>query len=247
MTIIKVSKDGKLLAKKKVDETTVPLTPDGGGGPGLIALTVDYQPSRRTKNVVNIFLLILALLVLASTVIGGFYLYKYMAHKHHKQRVTIEVQDRPVSMATMAKQSRTSPPMVSYTMYEEIDVELDTEVERIEVPQFDECRRSLVMHDFFNNYTVIVDQDDQECFIMPLDREHMKPPRSFSELVQRYASGYYMPKVDVVRRDYEVMRPMLTDLQFAGNAISAEDKVHLHEDLRFLQPGTTHQRGHSQV
>ena len=35
-------------------------------------------------------------------------------------------------------------------------------------------------------------------------------------------SGYYMPKVDVVRRNYHVVTPPLTDLTFAGTTIKQE-------------------------
>ena len=35
-------------------------------------------------------------------------------------------------------------------------------------------------------------------------------------------AGYYMPKVDVIRRDYEIMYPALEDLQFAGINIMLE-------------------------
>ena len=37
-----------------------------------------------------------------------------------------------------------------------------------------------------------------------------------------FQSGYYMPKVDVVRRDFQVITPKLRDLSFAGPAISNE-------------------------
>ena len=35
-----------------------------------------------------------------------------------------------------------------YLMEEDIDIFEDEETERIEVPRFDECRRSVVIHDF---------------------------------------------------------------------------------------------------
>jgi len=64
--------------------------------------------------------------------------------QHHKQRVTVEYSDDPEAMAAVEFDRP------SLTMYEEIDVQVENDVEVIEVPQFDECRRSLVMHDFFN-------------------------------------------------------------------------------------------------
>jgi len=44
-------------------------------------MRVEFETSRRTKNVVNLFLLLIALMVLCSGVIGGFYLYRYMAQR----------------------------------------------------------------------------------------------------------------------------------------------------------------------
>ena len=40
------------------------------------------------------------------------------------------------------------PQAAHYMMEEEIDIIEEEDVERIEVPRFDECRRSVVIHDF---------------------------------------------------------------------------------------------------
>ncbi|XP_045201068.2 integral membrane protein 2B-like [Mercenaria mercenaria] len=216
MTIIKVSKDGKIIGKKKVDETVVPLAPESNETTGR-TLHISYVPSTKSKRLVNVFLLIIALLVLSAGIIGGVYLYKYMQHRHKVSRISVQYQD-----ATQPKAEQQTAAMTYMTMEEDIDIRLDEEVERIEVPRFDECRQSVILHDFHMNYTVIVDTEDQECFIMDLDRKEMSPPKSFAELIRKYASGYYMPRVDVVRRDYRVITPALKDLSFAGPAIAME-------------------------
>lgn len=215
MTIIKVSKDGKILGKKKADDTVIPLAPDDAE-PAARTLHISYVPSARSKKIVNVFLLIIALLVLSAGIIGGVYLYRYMQHKHTMARIAVQYED-PQS------QQQQQQATTSYiTMEEDIDILMEQELERIEVPRFDECRQSVVMHDFHMNYTVIVDTEDRECFIMDLDRTQMSPPKSFAELVRKYASGYYMPRVDVIRRDYRVVTPALKDLKFAGAAIAME-------------------------
>ncbi|KAH3805950.1 integral membrane protein 2C-like [Dreissena polymorpha] len=223
MTIIKITKDGKFVGKKKADEVIVPLHPEGAREVGVRQLNVDYHTTRKTRTIVNVFLVLMALLVLATGVVGGVYLYKYMAHKHHKQEVTVQYDD-PVAMAVSSQTKGPATPGDSYsfTMVQEVDIEMDMEVERIDVPDFDDCRRSLILHDFPNNYTAIIDVNDQECFIMDLDRTQMKPPRSFAELVEKYTSGYYTPRLSVVRQEYQVVLPKMADAKFAGPAIAAE-------------------------
>merc|ERR1712226_440150 len=73
---------------------------------------------------------------------------------------------------------------------------------------------------------------------MDLDRSQMSPPRSFAELITKYASGYYMPKVDVVRRNYHVMVPPLQDLTFAGTTIAQECLGYTSYKLEKNEPAT---------
>jgi len=219
MTIIKVSKDGKKLFKK-VDELVVPLhVPDDVEAGGRV-MHVEMMPSERSKRLVNVFLLIIALLVLTAGMVGGVYLYKYMAHRHKVSKVTIQYVDGDMPKAMPQREGEEG--FWCGTIDEEVDIMADYQVEKIDVPKFDDCSSSVVIHDFHTNTSVIVDNDDSECFIMDLDRTQMSPPRSFAELITKYASGYYMPKVDVVRRDYHVVTPPLTDLSFAGETIKQE-------------------------
>lgn len=230
MTIIKVSRDGKAIVKKKEDETVIPLAPEGTE-PQVRAVQVRVAPPVRSRRCFNIVLLTLAIMVLAAGIFGGVYLFKYMIHRNQKCRVTVQYEedpadflnDMPQAPPTPLPQAKTESPHSAYfVMEEEIDIVEEDDIERIEVPKFDECRRSVVIHDFRMNLSVIVDNDDGECFLMDLDRKHLSPPKSFSELINRYMSGYYMPKVDVIRRDYQVVMPALQDLQFAGINIMME-------------------------
>lgn len=234
MTIIKVSKDGKII-KKKEGELTVPLTPPTADVESHV-VPVDYVMSSRSKRIVNIFLLLIALLVLSAGIIGGIYLYRYMAHRHKVSRVAVDFwcgtddlyddNDMLEEMPTPLPQNdepRGKPVEGSYhRLEEEIDIQMEEELERIEVPNFDECRKSVIIHNFQKNLTVIVDNDDAECFIMPLDRVHMNPPTTLADLIRKHASGYYIPKVEVVRHQYRVVEPPIQDMTFAGRAIEIE-------------------------
>lgn len=227
MTIIKVSRDGKAIIKKKVDETAIPLAPENTDLP-VRAVQVRVTPAVRSRRCFNIILLMIALLVLATGIIGGVYLFKYMIHRNQRCRISVQYEEDPADFLDTPPEKMPTPvPQGSphgeyFVMEEEVDIVEEDEMERIEVPRFDECRRSVVIHDFRMNLTVIVDNDDGECFLMDLDREHLSPPKSFAELIRKYTSGYYMPKVDVIRRDYQIMQPALQDLQFAGINIMME-------------------------
>ena len=72
------------------------------------------------------------------------------------ERVTIEVEEVPRAQAvshpivhqTHRPHVPVKPYATSYTMIEEIDIRVEEDIERIEVPKFDECRSSVIMHDF---------------------------------------------------------------------------------------------------
>lgn len=88
--------------------------------------------------------------------------------------------------------------------------------ERIEVPNVGDTRRATVLHDFNRNVTAIVDKDQDVCFIMPLNRTLVKPPRNFWDMMLKLKSGYYIPDVNVVRERYRAVTPPLQDLTSLG-------------------------------
>ncbi|KAL5005191.1 hypothetical protein ScPMuIL_018647 [Solemya velum] len=192
---------------------------------------VSYRP-RRSRTCLNLFLILVALLVLSAGVIGGVYLYKHLSHKVFRGRCGVEYMDESLY------------PDSDRLHYMEEDIEVsDGKYERIQIPKFDECEDALVLHDFEKNYTAIVDHDDRRCFVMRLDRRLVAPPTDLIDLISKVNSGYYIPKAEVVRQKFRVMTPPLDDIRYLGPYILRECLgYHTYELERMVGDGWIEKR-----
>lgn len=173
--------------------------------PTLITITA----RRRRSNFANVCVLLTALLVLAIGVIGGIYLYKHLAHRTFRGWCGVRYYD-------MQKKYHGEP---QYDGHFEEHVELDKEngyYEKVEVPEFDECRKAVIVHDFRTNLTVIADEDRGHCFVKPLNRTNVKPPQDFFDLLIKIKTGYYLPDATVIHQRYSVIQTPVHNLQPFG-------------------------------
>merc|ERR1712018_493349 len=85
----------------------------------------------------------------------------------------------------------------------------DEQMETFVIEQMPQLSRGIYLHDFKMNKTVIVDTVNDRCFIMDLDRNEIKPPKDFMELVNNMYSGMYELDVDEIRHDTRVVTPSL--------------------------------------
>ncbi|KAI8035405.1 hypothetical protein M5D96_011848, partial [Drosophila gunungcola] len=98
---------------------------------------------------------------------------------------------------------------------EDIELDGDSDEEgyaRVDVPDFKDGRRGRFMHDFKEN----------QCFIMPLDRDTTLPPTSFADLMKKMSTGYYNIDTERVRRQMRVVTPRITDLSLFSERIANE-------------------------
>jgi len=103
----------------------------------------------------------------------------------------------------------------------ELDVE-DEVMAKIEVPDFKNGRMGRFIHEFDSNKTAIVDQSSGRCFVMPLDREKVLPPKTMFDMLQKMSSGYYSVNTRRVRESMRVVQPPLTDFSDLGEYIKQE-------------------------
>jgi len=100
--------------------------------------------------------------------------------------------------------------------------------ERIEIPQFYDIRRAVVLHDFEKNWTAVVDRENFRCFLMKLNRTSLKPPQDFWDMMEKLSNGYYLPDVELVRETYQAIVPPI-DLSLHrdefGNHIGNECRI----------------------
>lgn len=104
----------------------------------------------------------------------------------------------------------------------DLDVSDQETYAKIEVPDFRDGRSGRFLHDFSSNQTAIVDSESNRCFVMPLDRETVLPPKSLADVIQKMWSGYYNIDMNVVRKNMRVVLPELTDRSEVSMRIQGE-------------------------
>ncbi|XKL66733.1 hypothetical protein PGB90_010153 [Kerria lacca] len=78
------------------------------------------------------------------------------------------------------------------------------------------------VHDFYSNYTAIVDIENQLCFIMPLDRNVTLPPNNLYDLLFKMSGGYYSLDTEKIRREMRKVEPSIKNLDTFGIYIKKE-------------------------
>lgn len=94
---------------------------------------------------------------------------------------------------------------------EEFDIK-DDEKESfadVKIPDFRDGRRGRFIHDYKNNQTTIVDEENNRCFIYPLDYTTTLPPKSMLDVIMKMQTGYYYPDTSLLRKKMRVMTPEL--------------------------------------
>ncbi|ESO86330.1 hypothetical protein LOTGIDRAFT_235396 [Lottia gigantea] len=198
---------------------------------------VTYNP-RRTRTMVNLCLIVAALLVLGIGLLGAVYLYKHLSVRIVRGRcgvsyidemygqepndliahVTFKPQANNLIGQSLSNKPHSDEPQSKYLHYIEEDVEV-SEIDNFEtltVPEFDECEETVVWHDFGVNYTAIIDNHLETCFIMKLNRTMLAPPKDLIDLIMKYKDGYYMPSAEVIREKYRQVLPSVSDVTVFG-------------------------------
>lgn len=197
--------------------------------------------ARRVSTTTTLCVFITALLVLATGIVGGVYLYRQFTHyklKHFKGWCGVPYVsdfDRPSRTHGVdylkSDNPRGRPESSSMLVdslrdnfiQEHFDLDLeDEQYEQIEVPDFTHGRRGRFIHDFAVNKTGIVDMDGQRCFVMPLNRSLVLPPHSLFDLIVKMRAGYYDVDTEIVRERMRVVTPPILDFRGVGYYIARE-------------------------
>lgn len=106
----------------------------------------------------------------------------------------------------------------------ELGLSDDENYSKINVPVFRGQRQGRFLHDFKFNQSGIIDKDNGRCFLMPLDRETVLPPKSLRDLIEKMWNGYYNINTSTVRKNMRVITPELEDLSDVSPRITNECK-----------------------
>lgn len=108
---------------------------------------------------------------------------------------------------------------------ENVELDIDQEkYEKIDVPDFRGTRSGRFIHDFNTNTTAIIDLTGKRCFVMPLNRTNILPPRNLYDLIEKMYGGYYKVNTETVRESMRVITPPLKSLANIGPYIESECK-----------------------
>lgn len=131
--------------------------------------------------------------------------------------------------------------------------EVDEEVDTYELTELPQLSRGKYIHDFKMNKTLILDEENDRCFIMELNRNEIRPPRDFMEFISRLENGIYQLNLNEVRHDTRVVLPALESVPWTkygvpiANNCQRRTSYILEEVDRILakreaiQPGKDHQ------
>jgi len=197
--------------EKKGDDEEVALHP-----PTVVTMTT----RSRRHGYANICVIVTALVVLAIGIVGGICLYKRLTHRTFQGWCSIKYHESDFMNPKNLK-GRNSRHSGQFEEYIEID-KVEGKYEKIDVPQFEDCEKATVLHDFERNMTAIVDRDHYRCFLMPLNRTVVRPPKDFWDMLSKLSTGYYLPDVEMIRERYAVIHPPVRSLSMYGYYIWRE-------------------------
>jgi len=199
---------------------------------------------RRMSASTTIFLFLSAVAVMLMGILGGVTIYRlyspsqnrmhfrgmcdipYDSQSIHQYVNPDEVQDFLRSVDNIMNGLRSDlgdNALPSYFREEyELDLSDDESYAKINVPDFQDGRSGRFMHDFKINQSAIIDISKFRCFVMPLDRDSVLPPKDFYDLLQKMRQGYYNIDTERVRQNWHVLLPELNDTSSLSPKIAQE-------------------------
>lgn len=230
------------LVDNKINETKS-LGNEGDVEANNAALMPRYMvQAHRLTTATTVCLFLTALLVMSVGIISGVYIYRQFARSQmHRFRGWCAIPyesnlllddgmqsihrdnrlaDSRLIKSVLQDTGRMGP---SESFKEEFEIDLEFEsYEKINVPDFRSGRTGRFIHDFNANKTGIVDLEGHRCFVMPLNRDLVLPPRSLLDLISKIWEGYYEVNTETVRETMKVVLPPIKDYRKVGIYISRE-------------------------
>lgn len=120
----------------------------------------------------------------------------------------------------------------------ELDLTDENAYAKITVPDFRDGRIGRFLHDFKSNQTAIIDESARRCFVMPLDRTAILPPKSLADVILKMYMGHYDINTSSVRKNMRVVTPELSDLtSISPNIQMACDSMSIYRLEKYVGGG----------
>lgn len=198
---------------------------------------------RRVSTTTTLCLLLTALIVVGIGIVGGTYLYQQylrsqlrfkgwctIPYNTEGGRAAMYVSpnmdgNSQLSDDDLLRENSNFIDSMGNFLQEEFEIDMENQsYEKINVPDFRNGRSGRFIHDFNTNITGIIDVTGRRCFVMPLNRNLVLPPKSLFDLIHKMWDGYYKVDTEIVRETMQIVSPPLTlnDLKIVGDYISKE-------------------------
>ncbi|XP_074032775.1 integral membrane protein 2A isoform X2 [Leptinotarsa decemlineata] len=188
--------------------------------------------AHRVSTGTTVCLLIAALTVVGLGIVGGLIVYdQYLSVSKNLPQTRFDWQETSVpssrfeGWAQIPMNVDDDPDIKNLFknfFQENFELDDDQKYEKIDVPNFADGRSGRFIHDFNNNMTGIIDVTGQRCFVMPINRKTVLPPKSLVDLIHKMWEGYYKVDTELVRESMRVVLPPITDTKVVGAYISNE-------------------------
>ena len=244
----------KPFSEKKSDKLVVPILSSEKNADGSPASDVEAQTPenvrmvivparvRRVSTTTTLCLLLTALVVVGVGIVGGTYLYQQYLRSQLRFKGWCSIPypyssksamyinpnldgNSQLSKEDLLKLNSDFIESIGSYLQEEFELDLENQVyEKIDVPDFQNGRSGRFIHDFGVNTTSIVDITGKRCFVMPLNRNIILPPRSLYDLIHKMRDGYYKINTEVLRETMQIIIPPLNkdEIKLLGSYIAKE-------------------------
>ncbi|XP_078695466.1 integral membrane protein 2C-like [Branchiostoma floridae x Branchiostoma belcheri] len=205
--------------KDPIKDVKIPMKPADGENDVETATVAVTQPMPRRRNgCTSCIMALICMLLVIGGIAGGLFLYRHFGrHRKFIGRCGVRYNSHYYNRG----HDPTTPRAQWAMLEEDVEVDIDGEYERIEVPDFDKCNHATVLHDFRRQLTAFKDWDHMRCFVMALNESAVSPPRSLFDLLMRISDGSYMPQAYVNREVMRVVQPAIADTAQLGQYIHA--------------------------
>eukprot|EP00058_Branchiostoma_floridae_P007702 XP_002593190.1 hypothetical protein BRAFLDRAFT_120146 [Branchiostoma floridae] len=233
--------------KDPIKDVKIPMKPADGDDVETATVTVTQPMPRRRNGCTSCIMALICMLLVIGGIAGGLFLYRHFGrHRKFIGRCGVRYNSHYYNRGQDPTTPRAQWAMLEEDVEVDIDgeyerievpdfdkcnhatvlhdfrrVDIDGEYERIEVPDFDKCNHATVLHDFRRQLTAFKDWDHMRCFVMALNESAVSPPRSLFDLLMRISDGSYMPQAYVNREVMRVVQPPIADTAQLGQYIHA--------------------------
>ncbi|XP_066267895.1 integral membrane protein 2C-like [Branchiostoma lanceolatum] len=204
--------------KDPIKDVKIPMKPADDDDVETATVAVTQPMPRRRNGCTSCIMALICMLLVIGGIAGGLFLYRHFGrHRKFVGRCGVRYNSHYYNRG----QDPTTPRAQWAMLEEDVEVDLDGEYERIEVPDFDKCNHATVLHDFRRQLTAFKDWDHMRCFVMALNESAVPPPRSLFDLLMRVKDGSFMPQAYVNREVMRVVQPPIADTAQLGQYIHA--------------------------